>query len=443
MIFKGIRARLEWVACLIRLPSDRLEPAGRVGKNTVWLLCARLGSQGLMLVFSLVIAARLGEAGLGAYAFMTAVVFLGNVFTSFGTDMLILRAVAAARDVSLIPTALILQLILSVFFITLVFVVGSVLPNQSRDGVLGLQVFSLALIPMAFYTVFSAALRGYERMDSFMWLNLLQVLAQLGLVWAFIRPGSSLLTLAALLLCAQTAAALLAAYFYLTRLPAASLPGEISYGAMIHMLNAAAPLAFLSLLKVLYQKINVFMLSVMAGAEVTGHYSAALRPVEALQVGHVALLGALFPVMARSNAGRRSGKPHSKDLFSLAWGLLLVAGGVIAAGLFLSATPLVNLLFGPEFTPAIPALRLLAWTLIPFSVNIYLSSELLSAGQDRKVAFALSISLLLLFSLNLAWIPRWGLLGASLAAFAAEAVQAGIFIYLSRPPADEFSQLPR
>lgn len=392
-----------------------------------------------MLVFTLVIAARLGEAGFGAYAFMTAVLFLGNVVTTFGTDMLILRSVAAAREVNLLPAALLLQLILSAVFITIVFAVGPVLPNQSREGVLGLQVVSLALIPMAFYTVFSAALRGFERMDSFMWLNLVQVLVQLGLVWAFIRPGSSLLVLAALLLCAQAAAALLAAFFYWTQVPGATFQREISHVSLAYLLSAAAPLAFLSLLKVLYQKINVFMLTAMAGAEVTGHYSAALRPVEALQVGHVALLGALFPLMARSHATGRAGKLRSNHLFSLAWWLLLVVGGMIAASLTLLSTPLMDLLYGPAFKPAIPALRLLAWTLIPFSVNIYLSSELLSAGQERKVAFAFSISLLLLFALDLAWIPRWGLLGASLAAFAAEVVQAGIFIYLRRPTLDEFS----
>lgn len=429
MTLKLILTRLAQVPHMVHITGDSLALGSRVGRNTLWLFFARLGSQGLMLVFTLVIAARLGEAGLGAYAFMSAVLFLGNVFTTFGTDMVILRSVAAAQDASLVPTALLLQLILSVVFIALVFAVGPALPNQGHDAVLGLQVFSLALIPMAFYTVISAALRGNERMDSYLWLNLVQVLAQLGLVWAFIRPGSSLLILALMLLFAQTASALLAAYFYMTQLPGV---GRKSSGSLAALIAAAAPMAFLSILKVLYQRINVLLLSSMAGAEVTGYYSAALRPVEALQVGHVALLGALFPVMARSHAGGRAGNPRSNDLFSLAWWLLLVAGGLIALSLTLVADPLVNLLYGPAFEPAIPALRLLAWTFIPFSVNIYLSSELLSSGQERKVAFAFSVSLILLFSLNLAWIPRWGLLGASLAAFAAEVVQAGIF-YVSDP----------
>jgi O-antigen/teichoic acid export membrane protein len=167
----------------------------------------------------------------------------------------------------------------------------------------------------------------------------------------------------------------------------------------------------------------------MSGEAITGWYSAAIRPVEALQIGHIALLGALFPLMARANVGGSGDKQNWSRLIRASWWLLLSIGALAATALFLLAPPLVGLLYGESFAPAIPALRMLAWTLVPFSINIYLSTDLLSAGKERKVALAFLASLLTLAGLNFLWIPRWGLFGACLATLIAETVQAaGLFL---------------
>jgi O-antigen/teichoic acid export membrane protein len=88
----------------------------------------------------------------------------------------------------------------------------------------------------------------------------------------------------------------------------------------------------------------------------------------------------------------------------------------------------VALLYGVRFAPAVQALRWLAWMLIPYSLNICLSSHFLSEGEDRLVALAFLISLLFLAGLSAWWIPLWGLPGACLAALSAEVIQAGLFL---------------
>ncbi len=74
----------------------------RVSLNTFWLTAARLGSQVLLMLFTVLVARRMGETGLGGYAYMTAVIFIGNVFSTFGTDMLLMREIAAHKDFSLL-----------------------------------------------------------------------------------------------------------------------------------------------------------------------------------------------------------------------------------------------------------------------------------------------------------------------------------------------------
>lgn len=403
----------------------------RVGGNTAWLLAARAGPQGLMVVFTLVLARRLGQDGLGAYAFITAVIYLGNVVTTFGADTLVMRAVAARGEFDLLPPALLLQLLLAAVFIALVYLGAPALPLQSPQVVLGLKVYSLALVPMAFYTVFSAALRGAERMAAFMGLNLALAATQLGLAWLFVRPGGGLVSLAWLLLSSQVAVAVLAGVVCLASLPGARLVWSASFVGFTGMLRASALLAVLGLLKVLYQRASVYLLAVLEGAALTGWFSAALRPVEAAQIGHVALLGALFPVMAHAYAGGSPIASVEPRIFHASWRMLLLLGGAAALGLFTFAPFVVNALFGPGFEPAIPAMRVLAWVLLPYSMNIYLSTRMLAAGRERGIAAVLLASLTALVALSLWWIPLWGLAGACLAFLAAELLQAALYLTLS------------
>src|SRR5690348_10935688 len=94
-------------------------PLARLGRNSLWLLAARIGTQGLAVLFTVLLARRLGANGFGEYAFMAAVIFIGNTLTTFGTDMLLIRDIAARDDFSRLPAALFLQLALSVLFIAL------------------------------------------------------------------------------------------------------------------------------------------------------------------------------------------------------------------------------------------------------------------------------------------------------------------------------------
>jgi O-antigen/teichoic acid export membrane protein len=403
-----------------------------IGANTLWLIIARLGSQAFMILFTILIARRLGGSGLGAYAFMAAVIFFGNVLTTFGTDMLIFREVAARRDLTLLLPALILQLALSTLFVLLVYLVTPALSFQDWEAIRALRVYSLALFPMAFYTVFSAALRGVERMDAFMWLNLVIAALQTGLVWVFIKADSSLTDLSWLLFATQIVVALLAGLFCLFWISGFLGSWHSSWTTLSTMLRASTPIAVLSIVKVLYQRGGIYLLTVLLSLTATGWFSAASRVVEAAQTGHIALMGALFPVMAQTYLGSDKSNPGSSKTLLISWRLILLLGGGLAAILFFLAPLLTRLLYGPGFEPAILALRLLAWVLIPYSVNLYLSSQLLSARQELKITFAFTVSLIILVALNVWWIPRLGLVGACLAALTAETIQAAVFIWLGR-----------
>ena len=274
-------------------------PARRLAKNSLWMVISRFGAQGLAAVFTILIARRLGSAGFGAYAFIAAIIFIGNALTTFGTDMLIIREIAAQNDMSRLPASLALQLILSILIIVSAWLFGASIPNQSVETITALKIYSLSLIPLAFFTVFTIALRGKQRMDAYMLLNLTIAALQIAVV---LLPKFNLITLSVFLLSIQMLAALLAGAICFQMLPGFWRIWGFHLENTWAVVKAAAPIALLVLLGMAYQKLSIILLSAMGGPVETGIYSAAARVVEASKMVHLAVFAALYPALAQGLA---------------------------------------------------------------------------------------------------------------------------------------------
>jgi len=386
----------------------------QLAKNSLWVLAARLGAQAALALFTILIARRLGSAGFGEYAFIASAVFIGNMLTTFGTDMLLIREIAARRDFSQLLPSLSLQLSFSIVLIVIAWVLPA-LPGQSAAGWQALKIYSLSLLPFAFFTVSSSVLRGLQQMDRYASLNLSTSLIQLAATYALIKAGSSVVALAWLLLAVQVAAAILAGWLCRDQFPNLH-PMPLS----LHQFQPVLPLAALSILGILYQRLGILLVTFWLGAVATGWFSAALRVVEFAKTAHLAVFTVLYPQMANS-------QDQLKD-FRLVW-LVLLAGSLTATlGIFLLASLLILILFGAEYSAAIPVLRLLAWMLVPFTVSTSLTLAFVAANQEKPILIALTASLLTLILLNFLWLPRFGILGVGWAMLLAECLQAGMLL---------------
>jgi O-antigen/teichoic acid export membrane protein len=433
----------------------------RLSKNALWMIFSRLGAQGLTIIFTILLARRLGIEDFGAYAFIAAVIFIANAVTTFGTDMLLIREIAAKGDLSRLPSALIVQLALSILFIAAVWIFSKWIPNQSAEIITALKIYCLALIPLAFFTIFTTALRGIQRMDIYSLLNLIVSVMQIGIV---LLPNINIVRLSALLLSVQIIAAVLASFVCVITIPDFWQARNFSSFQLFSLLKQAGPIAWLTVLGMIYQRLNIYMLSTMNGAMETGIYSAASRAVEASKTAHLAVFAALYPAMAsalslralmgQSNLPENEGivvsgfDADTSTLLAMTYLKFLLAGAtIIALVLFVLARPLVTLLYGIEFAASSGVLQILAWMLIPFTVNTYLTLSLLASNRERLIGRALITSLIWLLILNLWWIPARGPEGSAWAALIAEFVQSAILLASMgshvhlQGEADEFSEL--
>lgn len=449
----------------------------RVTLNSLWLLIGRAASHGLMLVFTVLVARSLGEAGLGRYAFIASVVFLGNVVTTFGMDTLLIREIATTRrtDTSVLPAAFVIEIVLSVAFIAVVFVAAGRLPNLNPETAGALTLYSFALVPLAVATVFSAVLRAYERMDLYLLFNLTTAVAQTAGAFFVFRAGGGLHALVWLLLVVEVIGAVVAGALCMRNLPESDLLRAAHrvtvrriIGGLQPAMRAGGVLAALAILAVVYQRMGIFTLSLMTTDAMTGWYSAAARVTEAFKMLPYAVFGALFPVMSRrafsdgeqteptatrvaavevfgdnycvdtrekmvNGKTRHVASLHQHlikstvlDYYDLVVATLFGFALLASIGTTFFADFGINLLFGSGYAPAARALQILIWSLLPFVLTLKLSFELVAAGQEIKALYAMVATMGTAILLYLVLVPAYGLTGACWATVAAETAQAGI-----------------
>jgi len=378
-------------------------------RNSFWLLFARISAQGLAVVFIALVARKLTTASFGQFTFIAAVVLIGNTFTTFGTDTLLIREIAKAGHVTvLVARAFTLQIILSAIwcFVTILFRMDT-----------ALLIFSFSLFPLALFSIVSALLRAYERMDLFWGVSLINGLVQI-LGAAF---SSDLLTLCTFLLIGNIITSFLALRILSILMPDFSLFSFLDFRPLLPMV---LPFAVLTTLSVLAQRLGVLSVSLLVGDIAAGLFSSAARVVEGMKLGHFAVLGALLPALSRKAV-------NSIQSYRVALiGLIIISAFLAIVAMFF-AQPILHLLFGEKYIIAENLLVVLVWSLIPYTISAFVSVDLVAHGREVVLLGATSISLVVSLVLCILLIKYYGLPGAAWAVLAGEIIQAIILIQTS------------
>jgi O-antigen/teichoic acid export membrane protein len=388
-----------------------------IRRNSTYLLLSRLTAQGLTILFVALIARRLDIEAFGQFTFIAALVLIGNTFTNFGTDTYIIRETARVGKITnIIPRALGLQ-----FFLSALWIFTTLLLTRNPP----LLLYSLALFPLSIFSVATASLRAFERMDLVWTLSLANGLIQL-LAAIF---SSDLQTLCLYLLIGHLLTAALAYWICSASLADFSL---LPLNDIFPLLKLTLPFAALTILLVLSQRLGVLTVSALMSDSSTGIFSSVSRVVDGLKLGHYAILGALLPVISRGTA-------QSKQSFQK--GFIILIGLSLLMSIALSIFPriLILVLYGENFISGVNLLALLGWSLIPYTISSFISYDLIAHGRENTLVKATAVSLTIFLVLYFWLISAYNLEGAVYAALIGEIIQAAVFITIWRNPSNKRS----
>jgi O-antigen/teichoic acid export membrane protein len=398
-----------------------------VRRNAAWLFAGRVAGQLVAIAMTVLLAARLGVVGFGELAFVGAVVFLANVATTFGTDMVLIREIAGYRRVDRWVAALVVQVGLSVVAIVIIWLVAPVLPDQRAEAVTALRLFALSLVPAALFSVCTAVLRGVGRMRAYAALGVGTVVVQLVAIAAFVGPRSGVVRASEVLLGVQVVMAVVAWAICVVRVSGLSVIPRTTAADVTDMARASVSVGVLGLLGVLYQRLGAIAVALFVGPAATGWFAGASRVVDASKTGHLALFGAVYPAMAEERSARASGGTERSDL-DWSWRLCIALGGLVTAALLVLGPLIIDVLYAPTFGPSKTALAILALTVVPSTVATYQSLTLLAEHREDETLRVLAVSAAVLMALLLVLIPAIGWIGACWAVLGADITQAVLML---------------
>ena len=199
------------------------------------------------------------------------------------------------------------------------------------------------------------------------------------------------------------------------------------------LLAAAAPVAAAAVVNVIYLRLLVVLMSVLADPVETGLFSTSYRILEVFAAVPGLMMSAAFPILAY--AGKDDEPRLAYALQRMIEAGLLVSG-IIVLTLVVAAEPIVVLLGGDEYRDAAPVLQVQAFALVGAFLTQVWALGLIAVHRQQSLIIVNAVALVCALAGGMALIPLADEHGAAIAAVAGELVLAtacAVMLVRARP----------
>lgn len=286
-----------------------MSKAGRVVRNTSYLLLARVTTVVIGVVTSVLTARYLGANGLGILGFALAFTAILSVLVDFGLGTLATREVARNKELAskYLTNFVIMRLFLGgVFFALIAFLVNFL--GYSQQTILVTYVIAVSVVVGTVAGTIAALFQAFQEMQ---YVALGSVVTSLVLLVGITGAVVLHIGVVGFAFVYIIANAVTLAYFciaYARRFP---LQGSmIDWGFWKGSLKEAWPMAALTISVMVYFRIDVVILSLYKGAAEIGLYTVAYTVSETTTIVPTVFMASLFPLISQMHE-------HSKHAFAV------------------------------------------------------------------------------------------------------------------------------
>lgn len=404
----------------ILLSVIEMSHARTLARNTAFLLVATLFTNLAAFVWNVYLARYLGTAGFGILSTALALTGIFSILADLGIGTYITREIARNPGGAgeLVAAGLGNRIILSciVFVLILLFPLIGLYSGTAAAVIVFIAGYMLLT---SFSSFFNSIFQGFQRMEYQTVWNILNSLFILVGVLAVVWLGGSVVQVAVAYL---IAAALSLVYSAATFTRRFFTPG-LSFSR--DMIREAIPFGITSVFSLIYFWIDSVMLSLMKGDVSVGLYNAPYRLLTVIASLYGVYLTAVFPVMSRFHV---ESEDSLRFTYMRSLKYLIIIAVPLIFTVFTLAGPLIELIFSAKYLESVPALRVLIIATAFMFINGVSSSLLGSANRQITVTRITGVAALFNVTLNLALIPRFDFMGASVATVITEALMTLLFL---------------
>jgi O-antigen/teichoic acid export membrane protein len=398
-----------------------------VARNSLFSIAAQVMLRILSFIYSIAVVRQLGDERFGQYSTVIALVGIFAVFADLGMANYAMREIAInrARAAPLFASMVVLRLGLATIMIGANVLLSMALGYEPQL-VSWVMLASVGLLLYAIQGPAMVVLQGFERIDytaSYEVLNQ-AILITVGALLLWLGWGVPGVIIASF--CGVIVSAL-ASWRSVRRIT--NLSVHVEPRTWLPLLRAGLPFALITFATMVSFKVDTVLLSLWRPLAEVGWYNVAYNLIFALLTLSASFNGVLVPSLTRLRQFEPTGV---REFYVRATRLLWIATLPIAVGTTLLADRLIVLLYGVEYAPAGPALRILIWVLPVLTLTSLFGSITTVFHRERSTVRINMLNAAFNIALNLWAIPRYGLLGAALMTVATEVLGLIQFTLLLR-----------
>ncbi|MBI4135689.1 flippase [Candidatus Uhrbacteria bacterium] len=393
-----------------------------VAKNTFYLTFALVGQKILSFVYFTLLARFLGAEAIGKYTFALAFTTIFSVVADLGLQPVLVREVARAKERAreYLSTILWIKILLVLFAYGAVFLVAYLRGYPA----LTLQLIALAgavMVLDALHLIFWGVLRGlqnlkYEAIGMVAGQGITLVGGIIALVFHW--PLHAFLIALGL-------GSLWNVFFARTILARQGVFSRPRFNPQIFRTFArfAIPFALAGIFVKVYSYIDTVLLQELKGDLEVGWYSVPYKITYAFQFFPMALSAAIYPALSNTWVANRE---RARWIFDRALLYAILLAMPIAFGIAALAPEIILTVYGEDFANSILPLEISIFGLIFIFLYFPVGALLNATGRQTVNTTFMGITMGANIVLNLILIPRFGAVGASIAA-----VSTNAFLWLT------------
>lgn len=365
-------------------------------------------------VLFIVLGRTLSVKDFGIVGLAMAVGTLLALLPSYGFDLLIIRELVQGtyRHNDIVGNIIIIKLILAL--VSFVFLQLYINLSASAEQPAVFWLIALSTTVLSFSNFFTAMFKSDEDFHTETLVVTVQALSQLFLItFVAIMWGISAAQASFLILMSNTAGLLIAIWAFWGKSRAAGIPFVLSFNGPMawHLTKQAFPFAIQNFLGVAYFQSDTIAIGELLNVTSVGYYQAAMRFITGIMRVPMIMINAFYPRIAQSFASK-------KDEADLSTSRLLIhfmiwIGSLLTIFFFVTAAPLITLLYTEKMTPAIPALQILSFVLVIRFVASGYGIILTSCHRQFTQVVGAAVGVVTNVGLNMLLIPTYGFIAAA------------------------------
>lgn len=379
-------------------------------RNAGWIVGGRLMNKALSFLVGILTARYLGPGNYGLINYVAAYVTFFTSLCNLGINSVIIKEFVdhPQEQGKALGTALVMQAVSS--FLSAVMIVGIVFVVDKGDPttVLVAVLSSLGLL----FQIFDTLKKWFQNRLQSKYASIATVVAYLvvsGYKLVLLMRGSSVIWFA---LSTSVEYLVVAAFLLIAYKKNKGPAFSFSWQKGKAILATSSSYILSGLMVAIYASTDKLMLEHMLDKAAVGHYSLAVSISSMWVFLLEAIIDSVYPSVIRAHQeDRELFEKRNRQMYAI----VIYAALGVSLVICLLAKPIVGILYGKEYLPAVAPLRVVVWYTAFAYLGVARNAWIVSENKQKYLKYLYIGAAVMNVLLNLALIPLWGGAGAALA----------------------------